>query len=313
VTERPKVALLWGEDPFLLREAAFSVFGDIRPTEVDAPDWQGGETSDLSTPSLFGEHRGLLVTGCRRVPDAAQREITAYLDSPAPDAVLVLVAQVGERGRAPASLAKMVKELGEVREVALARKELPRWIADRAKGKGMKVRSDAAATLVEHLGESPAVLDGALDQLAAAYPDQQLTKDLVLSQFRGLGEQRLWDLCDRAFGQDLAAAERSLASLLASGPDASLAILGGLASRLRDLIRVKAVPESAPAAEVARAAGLRFDWQGRRYREQANRFARDDLMRLHHDVVEADRAMKSGAPGDVVLPVLIAKVASGGG
>jgi DNA polymerase III subunit delta len=310
---RPAAVLLWGEDPFLLRDAVHGLLGDARPTEIDAADWQGGETSDLSTPSLFGEARALVVTDCRRLPDDAFREIGAYLDSPAPDAFLVLIAQVGDRGKAPAALAKLLKDRGEVREVAVSRKDLSKWVVERAKGKEMKIRADAATALIEHLGESPAVLDGALDQLGAAYPGAQVTKDLVLTQFRGLGEQRLWDLCDRAFGQDLAGAERSLASLLASGPDASLAILGGLASRLRDLLRVKAVPDSAPAAEVARAAGLRFDWQGRRYREQAKRFGPEDLVRLHEEVVEADRAMKSGASGDVVLPVLVAKVASVGG
>ena len=35
----------------------------------------------------------------------------------------------------------------------------------------------------------------------------------------------------------------------------------------------------------------------------------DELVRLHEEVVEADRVMKSGAPGDVVLPVVVAKVA----
>ena len=82
-----------------------------------------------------------------------------------------------------------------------------------------------------------------------------------------------------------------------------------VASRLRDLIRVKAVPDSAPAAEVARAAGLRFEWQAGRYRDQARRFTMPDLVRIHDEVVEADRVMKTGAPGDVVLSSLVTSVA----
>ena len=53
------VTLLWGEDAFLLREAALAVFGELHPVEVDAADWQGGELQDLATPSLFGERRAL--------------------------------------------------------------------------------------------------------------------------------------------------------------------------------------------------------------------------------------------------------------
>ncbi|MFN2545361.1 MAG: DNA polymerase III subunit delta [Actinomycetota bacterium] len=304
----PAAVLLWGEDPYLLRDAALELLGDVRATEVDAREWQGGETADLATPSLFGDRRALLVTECRHLPDQAVKEIAAYVASPAPDARLILLARVGDRGKAPAALAKLLKDAGEVREVAVSRKELPKWLATRAASKGLDVRADACAALVEHLGESPATLDAALEQLGHAFAGRQITRDLVDQQFRGLGEQRLWDLCDRAFGKDLAGSERSLASLLEADEE-PLAILGGIAARLRDLLRVKSVPDSAPAADVARAAGLRFEWQGRRYREQARRFSAEELFRLHADVAEADRVMKSGAPGDVVLPVLVAKLA----
>ncbi len=86
-------------------------------------------------------------------------------------------------------------------------------------------------------------------------------------------------------------------------------ILGGIAARVRDLIRVRAVPERMPPAEAARAAGLRFDWQLRRYREQAGRFTEEELRSLHARVVEADRALKGGVPVDVVLPTLVAAMA----
>jgi competence protein ComEC len=43
-TTAPTVFLLWGEDGFLLREAAFELLGDLRPVEVDGGLWQGGET-----------------------------------------------------------------------------------------------------------------------------------------------------------------------------------------------------------------------------------------------------------------------------
>jgi DNA polymerase III delta subunit len=66
-----------------------------------------------------------------------------------------------------------------------------------------------------------------------------------------------------------------------------------------------------PPAALAKAAGLRFDWQARRYREQARRFSMDELVALHARVADADRALKSGAEDDVVLPVLVAAIAGG--
>jgi len=301
----PPVHLLWGEDPFLLRLAALEILGHgVQPREIEAGAWQGGETADLSTPSLFGERRALLITDARRLPEDAARELAAYLAAPAPDAMLVLSATVGERARVPAGLVKLVQPVGEVREVKLARKDLPGWVARRAKGKSLELSPDAASALVERLGEDPAALDQALDQLGSAFPGSRLTRELVAEQFQGLGDQHVWDLCDRAFARDLPGSMRSLAALLQSGED-PLPILGGIASRLRDLVRVRSLPDRMPPGDLARAAGLRFEWQARRYRESARRFTMEELVDIHERIVEADRALKSGATGDVVLPALM--------
>src|SRR4051794_13183475 len=305
---KPNVVLLWGEDPFLLREAALDALGDVRATEVDAAEWRGGETADLATPSLFGDARALLVTDCRSLSKDATAELARYLDAPAPDAMLVLSAQVAERGKAPAALSKIVKPAGEIREVKVGRKDLPAWTAARGERHGVSIAPVAAQAMVEILGEDPGALDSAAEQLANAFPNERVTKEIVQRQFRGLGDQHTWDLCDRAFGRDLPGSVRSLRSLLES-QEAGLLILGAIASRARDLLKVRALPDRMRAEDVARAAGLRFEWQGRRYREQAKRFSVEELVTIHRRIAEADRALKSGASEEIVLPVLVAEIA----
>ena len=300
--------LLWGEDPFLLREAAMEILGDLRPREVDGPEWRGGETAHLVTPSLFGERRALLVSNARALPEDALNELRSYARAPDPDAPLVLLATVGERAKAPAALVKLVEGAGSATEVRVSRKDLPAWAVRRARGRGATLAPDGAAALVEALGEEPGAIDQAVEQLASAFPGERLTADVVARQFRGLGEQHIWDLCDRAFGRDLAGAMRSLRTLLEGRYD-GLPILGGLASRLRDLMRVRSLPERIPAAEVVRAAGLRFDWQARRYAQQARRYTPEELTHLHRHVAWADRALKSGATDDTVLPLVVAAIA----
>ena len=302
------VYLLWGEDEFLLREATLELFGDLRPVEVDGGLWQGGETGDLATPSLFGERRALLVSDAKALPDEGVRELARYLEAPDPDAPLVLVAVVGDRANAPAALVKLVKGVGTVTEVKIPRKELPGWILKRANAKKLDLAPDGAAALVDTLGEEPGSLERALDQLASAFAGERITREIVARQFRGLGEQHVWDLCDKAFSRDLPGAMRSLRTLLEAG-EAGLMLLGAITSRLRDLIRVKSLPERLAPAEAARMAGLRFDWQVRRYREQAKRFSPEELAGLHERITWADRALKSGATDDVVLPMLVAAIA----
>jgi DNA polymerase-3 subunit delta len=304
------VFLLWGEDPFLLREAAAEVLGDVQPVEVDAAEWQGGETSDLATPSLFGEPRALLVTGVRSLPETGLTELRTYLANPAPDAPLVLLAAVGERAKAPAALAKLVDPVGQIREIKVARKDLAGWVARRASVREVELAPDAAAALVASIGEDPAALDQALVQLSTAFPGERVTADVVARQFRGLGDQHTWDLCDRAFRRDLPAAMRSLRTLTETRAE-PIMILGAIASRLRDLLRVRALPERMSPSETARTAGLRFEWKARAYRDQARRFTLDELVAIHEQVVEADRLLKSaGADAAVVvLPMLIARIA----
>jgi DNA polymerase-3 subunit delta len=305
----PPVTLLWGEDDFLLREAALPLLGGGRVTEVDAAEWQGGELQDLATPSLFGEARALLITDARSLSKDAIGELARYLTAPDPDATLVISCQVAERGKVPAALAKLVNDVGTSKQVALQRKDLEPWVAGRARDLGIDMGVPGARALVETLGEEPGQLVAALQQLSSAFPGQKITPQVVGAQFRGLGEQRAWDLCDRAFSKDLAGAIRSLRSIEEGGDD-PLKTLGAIASRLRDLIKVRALPDRTPPGEAAREAGLRFEWQGRRYQQQARHFSMAQLVTLHDRVTEADRALKSGATGDIVMPVLITEIAA---
>jgi DNA polymerase-3 subunit delta len=308
VTDSP-VIVLWGEDPFLLRTEARELLGDVRPREVDASEWVPGGTGDLATPSLFGEARALLITDAGSLPEEGRDEVLRYARSPSPDATLVLLVEVGPRAKGPpAALARALPKEVEVRRVAVERRELPAWVRARARRRGLPASPAGASALVETLGEDPAILDQAVEQIAAAFPKEGLTPETIGAQFRGFGERRVWELSDLAFGRDVRGALRTLAALL-DAREEPLVILGGLAARLRDLLRVRALPERMAPAEAARAAGLRFDWQVRRYRDQARRFSEGELAGLHEHVNEADRLLKQGSPGDVVLAKLLVRIA----
>lgn len=303
------VHLLWGEDAFLLREAALEVLGDVRAREVDAAEWHAGHLQDLATPSLFGEPRALLVTAAGSLAKEATAELAVYLEAPDPDSTLIICCLTAERRKPAAGLLKVVESVGRVLQVQVARKELEPWLVKRARAKDIDLAPPAARAMVETLGEEAGALAAALEQMSSSFPGQKLTPDLVHRQFRGLGEQKTWDLCDRAFAKDLPAAIRSLRAIEAGGDDA-LMVLGGISSRLRELIRVRALPDRMPPAEAAKAAGLRFDWQARRYQQQARNFSMGQLVELHERIAEADRALKSGATGDVIMPVLVTAIAS---
>lgn len=309
MAKTPTTAIFWGEDEFLLRLHALTFLEgqNAKAAEVDARAWQGGETSDLSTPSLWGERRALLVSGCQGLPEAGLRELRAYLESPSPDALCVLT--LVSKARSSPPLAKAVQQAGGLsKQIAMKRQDLPKWVLDRARFHRVTLTPPGATALVGAVGEATAVLDQSVAQLGTAYPGREVGPEEVRRQFQGLGESRVWDLCDQAFSGQRGPALRTLRALLASGED-PLLILGGIASRLRDLIRVASLPPRMSQSEVAAAANLRFDWQARRYREQASRTGLGGLIRLHALVVDSDRALKGGWSGDVLLPSLVAVMA----
>ena len=206
------VTLLWGEDDFLLREAALALLGDVHATEVDAAEWQGGELQDLATPSLFGEPRALLITDARS-PDQgrARRARPRTSRLPDPDATLVICC-AGRRTRQGAGGAPQAGEAGrhESPEVTIARKDLEPWLAgtrDEARRRPRDPRRPAPWS--RPWGRSPASSWRRSSSSAGAYPGQRITPQIVAQQFRGLGEQKVWDLCDRAFSKDLPGAIRS--------------------------------------------------------------------------------------------------------
>jgi DNA polymerase III subunit delta len=310
-TKLPPVVLVWGDDDFLVREAALATLGPGRPQIVDANEWRPGAVADLSTPSLFGEERSLLVTGAESLGEEALMEVALHCQDPPPETRLALAAVVGSRAKGPPrALAKAVGERTPARRVVLERRDLSGWVRDRAGRHGLRFTPAGVSALVDTVGEDPAILDQALRQLGNVGSPEGLTPEAVRAQFRGFGERRVWDLCDAAFSGNAPTALRALASMLEAREE-PLVILGGIASRLRDLIRVRSLPPGIPQAEVARAAGLRFDWQARRYIDQARRYSEEGLSRLHAELVEADRSLKQGGTGDVVLPMVVARIAAG--
>ena len=160
----------------------------------------------------------------------------------------------------PAGLDKLVKPVGDVVHV-----EIKRRTGAVARGAGSSESSildlPGAKALVDVLGPEP----GQLDLGGRAAPERLRRKRVgpreVARQFRGLGEQKTWDLCDRAFGKDLPGAIRLLRAI-EEGGDEAIMVLGGIAARLRDLLRVRTLPDRMPAGEVAKAAGLRLRLAG---------------------------------------------------
>ena len=134
-----------------------------RGNELDA------ETLDalLGTPPMLAERRVVVIRDVDKLKKDARALLLRYLDHPARDTVLVLVAPAGAKADKPLSERTVTVEFAP-----LTGDRLPKWVAyhattvlDRA------ITQDAAALLVEAVGADLAQLAVELEKLASFTPD----------------------------------------------------------------------------------------------------------------------------------------------
>lgn len=154
-----------------------------------------------------------------------------------PETTVVLVAREDPpKVRAPKKLAEAVKVAGGELHAFDAPKarELPGWLRDEAAKRGFTLAPDAAALVVERLGEGTTRLATELDRLSVwAEPGQEVTREDLERMIADTSEEVSWALSDAVVDRDpgaaLAAAER-----LAGQGEAVTPLVYGVARRLRE-------------------------------------------------------------------------------
>jgi DNA polymerase-3 subunit delta len=129
----------------------------------------GAVASALSSPTLGLGQRVIVVDGVERWKDA---DVTTHL-APAlaqmpPDTTVAMFAFEDARAKAPTALHNAVKQAGGnvAREARLSAEELPRWVIQQAQRMHLSLDSQAAATLVEQVGQRRQRLLRELEKLA---------------------------------------------------------------------------------------------------------------------------------------------------
>jgi DNA polymerase-3 subunit delta len=129
--------------------------------------------------SLFGEARLVLVTevdgvkaerGRRGGWKAADADAVAtYLSSPAPSAVLALVA---EELKSSSALWKACAKTGQVLSYDVEKKKLHEWVAKQFADRGARAEPDAVAALIQLVGDDLQTLKSEIDKVATWAGDE---------------------------------------------------------------------------------------------------------------------------------------------
>lgn len=245
--------------------------------------------------------------------DALIRQISEYLDEPAPFTILVFEApELDQRMR----LAKMLAEKTLTVSVELSKDPAERvrlavpLALEMAGELGATLEADAAEELCDALNGNLAAIRVEIDKLSAyAGERKKITRadvDLLVISAR---TYEVWDLADMLAERRPAQALEFLDRLLREG-EAAPALLGALAWTYRKLLEAQEVPSGAPKWQAASRLKINPDAAERAVR-RSRKFPKEQLTGGLAALYEADSRLKSGGTSQrAVMEFLVTQLAS---
>lgn len=173
------VYLLMGEEPYysdiimeqLIENVLQPQERDFNQTIIYASDTNAAEIVSLARRFPMFSPRQLVVV--REAQSLSKLEtLEIYLESPAPETVLVL-AFTNKSADKRTNFYKKAKAVAEIFEsVAVKEWDVPVWIISYMKDKGIKIENDAAALMAEHTGNSLRKIVLEIDKLIKGIPQE---------------------------------------------------------------------------------------------------------------------------------------------
>ena len=245
--------------------------------------------------------------------DSLVKEISEYLENPAPFTTLVFEAgELDQRMR----LAKMFTEKTLTVSVALAEDPAERArlavpvSLEMAAELGVTLDPSAAEELCDILNGELAAIRTEIEKLSAYAGDRKtITRadvDLLVVSAR---KYEVWDLAEMLAERQPAKALAFLDSLLREG-EAAPAMLGALAWTFRKLLEAQELPPGTPAWQAQSRLKMRSDGAERALR-QSKKFEKAQLTKGLAALYEADSRLKSGGTNQrAVMEFLVTQLAS---
>ncbi len=239
----------------LLAQASAGGFTAVRVSAREAA--AAAAIRQACEPTLFGGLTWLFVTDTEQAADDVLDSLKQVIEAADPDLRMALSHAGTPRGRGVITAAqKAGARVLEARPVAA--NALAVVLSAHARQRGCVLNGDAAAVLVDTIGQDLAALLGAVQQLASDAPGAMIDVELVRSTLTAAGTGNQFEIADlvwhRQTGEALAAfrqlAERNGAS------SAAVTVVAALSYSLRTLARYATERPSGTPWQVASALGV---------------------------------------------------------
>lgn len=294
------VILVTGKEEFLNERTVGEVRRTVRAhdpeaelSETSASELSLATLGELAAPSLFSSIRCVVVRGLENLPDESVDGLLGYAAAPAEDVSLVLVHGGGPKGSGVLNKLRKLGPVTESKSGDLKASEFPSFVAAEVRSHGSTIDKEAAAVLVQAVGQDLRSLAAAADQLTNDFPGQPLSIEKVKQYFGGRAEAKSFAVADAAFWGRREAALEELRWALDAGT-APVLVTSAFAGGARGVARYKAAPRGMRDADLAREVGVP-PWKLRTIRDQSRGWSDGAISRAIRAVARADADIKGAA------------------
>lgn len=295
-----RITLVTGPEEFLaertvqqVRAACRKADPEAELSETVADQLTMATLGELAAPSLFSSTRCVVVRKLEDLPEESVAGLLDYAAAPAEDVALVLVHSGGAKGSGVLTRLRKVGAVSEVKTAALTAREYPNFVTNELRTHKVKIDADAAAFLVQAVGQDLRSLAAAASQLAGDFEGRPITIDMVKTYFGGRAEAKSFAVADHALDGQAAKALEELRWALDGGTPAVL-VTSALAGGLRGLAKFKSAPRGMRNADLMREVGVP-SWKLDRLRGQSRGWDEAGIARAIRVVAAADAEIKGKA------------------
>jgi len=199
---------LYAEDAYLLKEAGLMAGELVPQTERDFSfnvfDLDGideippfEQILDVAnTVPFMGKRRVVVLENVQELAKKEMPLLESYLENPSPYSLLILLHRGNPKTQWKA-LIRMVKAI----PLDIRPQEIPLWIREKARKKGLDITHDAIEYLVGVLGPDVGLLSSELEKLALIGKSHIDTQDII-NIVRGSGDYDVFDLVNALRNKD---------------------------------------------------------------------------------------------------------------
>ena len=209
---------------------------------------------------------------------------------------------------------RKLKPLSEIREFGLPRdRDMPGWIANRARAIGVDIEQRACATLADAVGRQPMLIDSELRKLDLYCDGRQIRVDDVQTMVAYVREANIFQAVDAVIDGRTGVALRLVGKIMDDGNAASY-LMAMFARQVRLLLLASdLLAQNQPQEEIGRRIRV-YGWALNKTIQQARRTHPERLRYMHDRLVETDLLLKSKPIEErLALDMLVAELTGAGG